>query len=84
VHREKVRVALTREQNEMLDRPICARPVDRETAPTTVHEGASPTTSYFRCARPKARFDGDPTRYLHLGAGPVVAHFTVSPFHIAS
>ena len=81
-----MRVALTREENEMLDCAICARPVDRETAPTTVYEGI---TYYFRCAGCKTRFDGDPIRYLRLGADPDhggcgEVPFTVSPFHIAS
>lgn len=51
----------------MLDCPVCAKPVDRETAPNTVYEGIA---YYFRCAGCKARFDGDPTRYLRLGADP--------------
>ena len=49
----------------MLNCPVCAKPVERETAPTSVYEGI---TYYFRCERCKARFDGDPTRYLSLGA----------------
>ena len=60
-------VDLTREENDVLDCPVCAKPVDRETAPTSVYEGI---TYYFRCERCKARFDDDPTRYLRLGADP--------------
>jgi len=60
-------VELTREENEMLDCPVCAKPVDRENAPSSVYEGIS---YYFRCERCKARFDDDPTRYLRLGADP--------------
>lgn len=51
----------------MLDCPVCAKPVDRETAPTSVYQG---TTYYFRCPRCKERFDTDPGRFLRNGADP--------------
>lgn len=61
-----MRVA-TREEDEMLDCPVCAKLIDRNTAPTSVHEGV---TYYFRCARCKERFIADPGRYLRGGADP--------------
>lgn len=51
----------------MLDCPVCAKPVDRGTAPTSVYEGI---TYYFRCPRCKERFDAEPGRFLRGGADP--------------
>ncbi len=49
----------------MLDCPVCAKPVDRGAAPTSVYQGV---TYYFRCPRCKDRFDAEPQRYLRDGA----------------
>jgi YHS domain-containing protein len=57
---------VTREEDEMLDCPVCAKPVDRETAATSVYEGI---TYYLRCPRCKERFDAEPKRFLRSGAG---------------
>lgn len=51
----------------MLDCPVCAKPVDRGTAPTSVYEGI---TYYFRCPRCKERFVAEPGRFLRGGADP--------------
>lgn len=51
----------------MLDCPVCAKPVDRETAPTSVYQGI---TYYLRCQHCKERFDADPGRFLRNGADP--------------
>ncbi|HZP94889.1 MAG TPA: YHS domain-containing protein [Candidatus Limnocylindria bacterium] len=51
----------------MLDCPVCAKPVDRTTAPTSIYEGV---TYYFRCPRCKERFDAKPQHYLRHGADP--------------
>ncbi len=41
--------------------PVCNKPVDPATAPTSAYQGV---TYYLRCPRCKARFDADPERYL--------------------
>ncbi len=48
----------------MLDCPVCGKEVDRQTAPTSVHEGI---TYYLRCPHCKERFDADPGRFLRSG-----------------
>lgn len=48
----------------MLHCPVCAKPVHRETAPTSVYRGV---TYYLRCAHCKDRFDADPARFLRGG-----------------
>lgn len=49
----------------MLDCPVCAKPVDRETAPTSVYRGI---TYHLRCPHCKERFDAEPERFLRNGA----------------
>jgi P-type Cu+ transporter len=48
----------------MLDCPVCGKPVDPATAPTSVYQGA---TYFLRCAGCKQRFDADPERFLRSG-----------------
>ena len=48
----------------MLDCPVCAKTVDRATAPTSVYQGI---TYYLRCQGCKVRFDADPEHFLRGG-----------------
>ncbi len=65
----------------MLECPVCAKPVDPATAPTSVHQGV---TYYLRCPGCKERFDADPERFLRAGpdrshAGCGVHHHGLAP-----
>ncbi len=44
--------------------PVCGKPADEATAPTTEYRGQ---IFYFACSGCKARFDEDPEKYLARG-----------------
>lgn len=48
----------------MPDCPVCGKPIDPATAPTSIHRGV---TYYLRCPHCKERFDADPERFLRPG-----------------